>query len=363
MKTIKLNLGTRSYDIIIGSGAVKRIPAVVKSLKFRGPIVVITDKIVNEKTKKLMKGVLSKLPNDHYKIIVPSGERSKALSVYQDVIQKVSKKTKTHKPMIIALGGGVVGDLGGFVAASYRRGVPYIQVPTTLLAQVDSSVGGKVGVDLPAAKNLVGAFWQPKAVIVDTDMLKTLPRRQVQNGIGEVIKYAVIKSPGLFVYLEKNMKALLGLKKEVVEKVIHECLKIKARVVEKDEHDDRDTRIILNFGHTLGHAIEAASGYSNLCNHGESVALGMLAVGEIAMQLEMFKEKDQDRMKALIKKAGLPVRVEGVSIKQVMDSHKYDKKFTSGTNRFLLPKKIGGIDVVEDIPGILIRAALKKYVG
>ncbi len=363
MRKIKVHLNDRSYPILIGSGVIKRLPDLIASRKVTGPVVLITDRIVAAKTARVTGPVFSRIPNDVLRIVVPSSERSKSLSVYRDTVQKISKRTKTHRPLIVAMGGGVVGDLGGFAAATFRRGVPYVQVPTTLLAQVDSSVGGKVGIDLPEAKNLIGAFYQPAAVIADTDLLRTLPVRQLRNGVAEIIKYGIIESRPFFELLEDKIDDCLALKKSVLEKVISKCLEIKARMVEKDERDSKNVRIVLNFGHTLGHAIEAAAGYSDLYNHGESIAVGMLLAGEIAMRLDMLKEKDFERMKALIKRAGLPVHVRDLSIKEILSSHEYDKKFITGTNRFVLPRRIGRVEVVEDIPGLLIKTVLKKYVG
>jgi 3-dehydroquinate synthase len=362
MKRIKLNLGEKSYNILIGSGSITELPNLVKSMKFTGPVVVVTDNMVKTKTARRIAPVLKKLKNELIQVSVPASERSKSVSVFRDAIQKISKKTKTHRPLIVALGGGVVGDLAGFIAATYRRGVPLVQVPTTLLAQVDSSIGGKVGIDLPQAKNLVGAFYQPKAVLMDPDFLASLPKRQVRNGMAEIIKYGIISSPSLFEFLENNMQAIISLKRKPLEKVISECASIKARVVEKDEYDCKDVRIALNFGHTMGHAIEAASEYSKLYNHGESISVGMLLASEIAVMLEMLEEKDLNRIKALIKKAGLPVSVKGVPIGEILKSFKYDKKFTKGGNRFVLPRKIGTVAVVEDIPDLLVKTVLKKYV-
>lgn len=363
MKKVRLNLGNRSYDILVGAGGFKRLPGLIGEGGFSGPVVVVTDKTVASRAARIINPVLKRISNELFLLTVPGTERSKSLEIFRDTIHKISKKTKTYLPMIVALGGGVVGDLAGFVAATYRRGVPLIQVPTTLLAQVDSSVGGKVGIDLPEAKNLMGAFYQPKAVLTDTDFLSTLPRRQIRNGMAEVIKYAVIGRIDLFEYLEKHMWAILALEKSALERVIYECVSIKARVVEEDEHDDRGIRIALNFGHTLGHAIESASGYSRQYNHGESIAIGMVLAGEIAVRLGMFKEEEFKRMKDLIRKAGLPVRVKGVPVKEIMDSQKYDKKFITGASRLVLPKKIGSVEVVEDIPGLLIKTVLKKYAG
>jgi 3-dehydroquinate synthase len=362
MKKIKVNLGERSYDILIGSGAVDRLPGIIRSMRFSGPVVVITDKNVAKKTGRITAPVLKKLSNDILEIVVPASERSKSLEVFRRTAEKVSKGTRKHRPLIIAVGGGVVGDLAGFVASTYRRGVPFIQVPTTLLAQVDSSVGGKVGIDLPHAKNLIGSFYQPNAVLMDPRFLKTLPARQVLSGLAEVIKYGIIANPKFFDFLEKNIAGIRSLDMKKLEKVIFECAAIKARVVEKDEFDLKDIRIALNFGHTLGHAIESASGYSDRYNHGESIAVGMILAGEIAKQLDMFTGGELDRMKSLMKKAGLPAKIEGVQAAKILASHKYDKKFTGGANRFVLPGRIGKVFVVEDVPGALIRDTLREYV-
>jgi 3-dehydroquinate synthase len=363
MKKVRVDLGERSYTIHIGAGVFSKLPGLISSFKYTGPVVIVTDGVVKARTGKITQPVLKRLPNEVVTITVPAREKAKSISVYQDAVQKISRKTKTHRPIIVAIGGGVVGDLAGFIAATYRRGVPLIQVPTTLLAHVDSSVGGKVGIDLPEGKNLVGAFYQPKAVLMDTDFLKTLPVRQVRNGMAEVIKYGIISSRSLFELLEARMQDLVSLKSGSLEKVIAECAAIKARVVEKDEYDRKDVRIALNFGHTLGHAIETASGYSKLYNHGESIAIGMIMASEIAVKLDMFREEDLRRIKNLMKKAGLPVQAEKVSREEIVKAHRYDKKFVKGGNRFVLPRRIGKVEVIEDIPDILIRTAIRKHVN
>ncbi len=362
MEKINVELGVKRYFIDIAAGAVNYFPAFIKKRGYTGPIVLISDNIVAKRSATVFKPVLKKLSNTVIRISVPSTERSKSLEVFENTVREISSATKGHVPVIVAVGGGVVGDLAGFVAATYRRGVPFVQIPTTLLAQVDSSIGGKVGIDLPAAKNLVGAFYQPDAVFVDTVFLKTLPLRQIRNGLAEIIKYGMISGDRLFEYLEKEIVSLVSLKKGPLEKVIYECARIKARVVEKDEYDKKDLRIILNFGHTLGHAVEAASRYSGQYNHGESVALGMLLASEISVRLDMMKPRDLERLKGLIKRAGLPTEIKGLRVKKIMDSQAYDKKFISGANRFVLPRRIGSVEVVEDIPAILIRSVLRKYI-
>jgi len=363
MKNVKVDLGSKSYNIRIGSKALKTLPGLVKEVMPSAPVVVISDLTVKKKTSKVYSPVLDALPGGTIHIAVPASERSKSIDVFQKITARIARKTKMHRPLIIALGGGVTGDLAGFVAATYRRGVPLIQVPTTLLADVDSSIGGKVGVDLPEAKNLVGAFKQPDGVIIDTDFLKTLPLRQLRNGISEVIKYGIIHDRKFFAYLEKNIKNILSLKKDALEKVIYRCAFIKARVVEKDEFDTRDVRIKLNFGHTLGHAVESAAGYSQALNHGEAVALGMLMVSDIAFHLDILAEENLIRIRDLIKRAGLPVRARSISLNRAIEAYYHDKKFTKGSNRFVLPLDIGRVEVIEGIPELLIKNVVKKYVG
>ncbi|MBD3296792.1 MAG: 3-dehydroquinate synthase [Candidatus Omnitrophica bacterium] len=361
MKRIKLDLGDRSYPIHIGSGTVEKIPGVLKRLGHAGPVVLITDETVKKKVSRLYRPVVDTLSNEVIRVVVPASEKAKSIDIFRDVSQKIAGKTRTHKPLILAIGGGVVGDLAGFVAATYRRGVPVVQVPTTLLAQVDSSIGGKVGIDLPEAKNLIGAFWQPRAVLIDTDFLSTLPVRQIRNGLGEIIKYSIIRKKRLFGYLEEHVDDILSLDPRCLEKIIYDCASIKSRVVEKDERDEFDVRIALNFGHTLGHAIESASGYSDLYNHGEAVSIGIILASEIAVRLEMLEPSELQRIKTLIIEAGLPVGIRGVSLKDILESHVYDKKFTKGSNRFLLPAAIGVVEVVEDIPELLIKTVIREY--
>jgi len=362
MKKIRLNLNERSYDIFAGKGAINKLPDMIKLLKTTGPIIVVSDKNVQKKTRNYTKPILTKIKNTVIEIILPAGEQSKSIDIFKKTIQLISDKTKKHKPVIVALGGGVVGDLAGFIAASYRRGVPLIQVPTTLLSQVDSSIGGKVGIDLPQAKNLVGAFYQPKAVLMDTNFLDTLPKREIKNGLAEVIKYGIIKNSAFFAFLEKNIQKVLMLEKNILGKVVFECADIKAKVVEKDELDVNDVRIALNFGHTLGHAIESATGYSKGYNHGEAISIGMMIACELGRKLGKFKKDELQRVKALLRRAGLPVEARGVSSKDIMKAFAYDKKFSKGSNRLVLPKRIGSVGVVDDVPLTLINSMLKKYV-
>jgi 3-dehydroquinate synthase len=361
MKKIKARFGKRSYEIVCGEGALSELPSIISGISKKCPVVVITDRNVIAGSGRLLSGVLNKVANPTVKIVLDPGERSKSLRVFENTVKKITLATKGHKPIVVAAGGGVVGDLAGFVAATYRRGVPLVQVPTTLLAQVDSSVGGKVGVDLPEAKNIIGAFYQPRAVLSDTRFLKSLEPRQVRNGLAEVIKYAVIKDPDLYGYLEKNIQKAVSRDSGFMEKIVSVCAGIKAGVVEKDEFDSKDLRIVLNFGHTLGHAVETASGYSDKYNHGESIGLGMLMAGDIGVSLGIFASRDLERMKSLISYAGLPVALERIPVKKVLEACRYDKKFTSGINRFVVPVSIGRVKIVEDVPESFIRGAVKRF--
>lgn len=349
MKSIKVDLGNKGYFIHVGCGAREVFPRIIEDLSFEGPIVVITDRNVWDAVSDKLDSVFKSIKNEFIFIFVPSGEKAKSINVFEDVIQKISEETQGYKPLIVAFGGGVVGDLSGFLAATYRRGVNLIQFPTTLLAQVDSSIGGKAAIDIPKAKNMVGAFYQPKAVVTDTELLLTLPREQVINGMAEVIKYAVISDKDFFDFLEQNMEELLALDQKVLVKAIVKCVEEKAEVVALDEFDTKDIRVKLNFGHTFGHAIEVASGYSGY-EHGQAVAIGMVMAARLAQNLKKLSKQEVERLTDLIRRASLSTKAIGVRSRDILESLMYDKKFIGGKNRFILPVKIGDVRVFEDIP-------------
>ncbi|KJJ85375.1 3-dehydroquinate synthase [Candidatus Omnitrophus magneticus] len=363
MKKIRVDLKERSYDILLGAGIIKSFPSILAERKITRPLVVIADNNFLLKNENAIKEIFREVPNKVYWIKIPGKESSKKLDMYGKIVNEISSKGIMGAPVIIALGGGVTGDLAGFIAATYRRGVPFIQIPTTLLALVDSSVGGKVGIDLEIAKNLLGSFKQPDLVIADINFLKTLPARQIRNGLAEVIKYGVIKNAELFKYLERNVDKILAVDKKALERIVYECVNIKARVVEKDELDKLDIRIILNFGHTFGHAIESASGYGTLYNHGEGVAIGMVMAAHMAVKLGEFNKNDFFRLKDLLEKYGLPTRAKNIEREKMLESYKLDKKFIQGVNRFILPEKIGKVKVVENIPVKLIMETIEEYIG
>jgi len=360
MNRVRVSLGDRSYDVLIGDGLLSKSGAIIKKLNIGRDAVVITNKALRRAYGKTLKNSLNRSGTSVKFELVPDSEKAKSSRTLLKVLNHIAAYDKNRSVFIIALGGGVVGDLAGFAAAAYKRGIPYVQIPTTLLAQVDSSVGGKVAIDLPAAKNLAGAFYQPKVVISDINVLMSLSPRQVHSGLAEIIKYGAIKDGALFVYLERNYKKAASLDKKTLAHLIMQSVRIKARLVGEDELDRKGKRIILNYGHTIGHAIEAASSYSNRYNHGEAIAIGMCVAADIASKLNLLKRDDAERIERLIKKCGLPTKIEGLKFNKIYEAHLHDKKFVRNKNRFVLPYAPGNVRVVEAIPDRMIAEAVKK---
>jgi 3-dehydroquinate synthase len=359
MKVIKIKLKKRSYSVIIGANIIVLLGKYLTRLGIGNSAYVITNKLIKNRYGRLLNKVLKKSDfNIRFKL-VPDSEKSKSIKTASLIIEDITRYDKGKRLFIIAFGGGVIGDLAGFVASIYKRGIPYIQIPTTLLAQVDSSIGGKTAVDLRSGKNLVGAFYQPRLVFSDVDILKTLDLRQLRNGLAEVIKYGAIKDPALFVYLEKRYKDILGLKRAAMEFIVRRSALIKAGIVHRDEREEKGIRTILNFGHTLGHAIEAAADYKKY-SHGEAIALGMLVACDIGRKLRITDEVVCQRMKNLIKAVGLPTKIQKAPLRDIIKAHYYDKKFIGSKNRFVIIKNIGRTKIKENIPIKIIKEALKK---
>jgi len=361
MKKIKLSLKGNGYAILIGDRILSQLGQALKALRMKEDAVVITDHIV---ARYHLAGVVRSLKKDGFRtkpIVVPAGEHSKSIKMAMKVLQELAAYDVMKNVFIVALGGGVVGDLAGFVAAVYKRGVPYVQVPTTLLAQIDSAIGGKVAIDLPVGKNLVGAFYQPKMVYSDVAFLSTLHRRQIRNGLAEAVKYGVIHDKNLFEFIEKNTSALLRGEKKHLVRLVEACSRIKAYVVMKDERETKGIRTILNFGHTLGHAIEAADGY-NRYHHGEAIALGMRMAAEISSRLGLLNSDAAQRLNKVLTSLGLPQTVKGLKWKDILPLMLHDKKFRAGKNRFVLAKRIGQVCVKEGIPLQTIREAVETFV-
>ena len=343
MRIVSVSLGSRSYQIKVGGGLLPRLGAECAALKLGQRCAVITDSNVGKKFAKAALKSLSASGFEAVLITVPAGEKSKRLAVVEKCYDELAKHRLERKSFIVALGGGVVGDLAGFVAATYLRGIPFVQVPTTLLAQVDSSVGGKTGVNLRAGKNLVGAFYQPRLVLCDLDALKTLPRREYVSGLAEVVKYGVIYDAVLFAQLERNLPKLLQRDAATLRNVIARCCEIKAEVVGQDETES-GLRAILNFGHTIGHAIENSSGYGKFL-HGEAIAIGQVAAAKLSQKILGLPSGDANRIEKLFVQAGLPVKLKSGAArrKKLFAAMKLDKKVSGGEIKFVLAEKIGAV--------------------
>ncbi len=343
MRTVSVELGDRSYAIKIAPGLLKQLGQECARLKLGRRCAIITDSIVGKKYARPAFESLVLAGFEPLLIIIPAGEKSKRVSVVEKCFDRLAAHRLERKSFIVALGGGVVGDLAGFVAATYLRGIPFVQVPTTLLAQVDSSVGGKTGVNLQAGKNLVGAFYQPQLVLCDLDALKTLPNREYVSGLAEVIKYGVIYDAILFAQLERQLPKLLQREAATLAAVIARCCEIKANIVGQDETES-DLRAILNFGHTIGHAIENSSGYGKFL-HGEAIAIGQVAAAKLSQTILGLPSADAERIEQLFVAAGLPVRIKlnGKRREKLFAAMRLDKKVSGGEIKFVLAEKIGKV--------------------
>jgi 3-dehydroquinate synthase len=344
MQKVKVELGTRGYEILIGPGLLESLGKQCLKAGLGRRCAVITDSTVGPLYAQTATASLLGAGINPIFISVPAGEKSKSLKQVGECYDALAKHRLERKSFVVALGGGVVGDLAGFVAASYLRGVPFVQVPTTLLAQVDSSVGGKTGINLKAGKNLVGAFYQPRLVLCDLSALATLPPREFAAGMAEVIKYGIIYDATLFKQLEKSMEALMKRDEKLLAKVVARCCEIKAEVVSQDE-TETGLRAILNFGHTVGHALEAISGYGKYL-HGEAISYGQVVAARLSRHLRGLSEGEVERIEALLTRAGLPTRVK-LSPAQKRDlfaAMRLDKKVSEGEIKFVLAKRIGEVE-------------------
>lgn len=357
IENVRVNLAERSYDIQIGADI---LPQVGRFLVDRAKVthaVVITDDHVQKPYAMRVAESFGEQDIEVEVISIEPGEVSKSLDMAAGLWQGLVDLGVDRKTVVTAVGGGVVGDLAGFIAATYARGVRFLQVPTSLLAQVDSSVGGKVGINLPQAKNMVGAFLQPLGVLIDTATLATLPDNEYRSGLAEVIKYGVILDAKLFDYLEAHAAALNERRQDALVHVIARCCRLKADVVEKDEREESGLRAVLNFGHTFGHAFETVSGYGALL-HGEAVAIGMLCAARLAKQLGRVDGEFVDRLRSLLLIFSLPVEVPELDPKKILDSMLHDKKVQHGRLHFILPSRLGRVEPVANIDPADICAAL-----
>ncbi|MGR5269801.1 3-dehydroquinate synthase [Vibrio astriarenae] len=360
MERITVELGERSYPISIGAGlfddpAQLSFLSSQKSVKQK--VVVISNVTVAPLYADKILSLLEQQNCDTALLTLPDGEQYKSLETFNKVMDFFIEGNYARDVVVVALGGGVIGDLVGFASACYQRGVDFVQIPTTLLSQVDSSVGGKTAVNHPLGKNMIGAFYQPQAVLIDTNCLKTLPEREFAAGIAEVIKYGIIYDAGFFVWLEENLDRLYALDEQALSYAIARCCQIKAEVVAQDEKES-GIRALLNLGHTFGHAIEAELGYGQWL-HGEAVSAGTVMAAKTALMQGLIEQADFDRILNLLKRSKLPVQTpDSMSFDDFMTHMMRDKKVLAGQLRLVLPTSIGTAEVVKGVPETILEQAI-----
>jgi len=349
MRTLEVVLGDRSYPVHIGSGLLSRGGEILAERMGRRAVVVTNATVASHHLVALRNSLTSRGVGVDC-VLVPDGETHKSWATLQDIMTRLLELRVDRATTLIALGGGVVGDLAGFAAATCLRGLPFVQIPTTLLAQVDSSVGGKTGINHPLGKNMIGAFWQPRAVLIDVDCLQTLPQREVKAGLAEVIKYGAIRDAAFFRWLEANAARLLTGDSVALEHSIHESCRIKAEIVSADERESGE-RALLNFGHTFGHAIENAQGYGAWL-HGEAVAAGMVIASRLSERVCGLPANDTDRIMQLIAACDLPTAPPKIARERWLELMAHDKKVSNGKFRFVLLRAVGDATVAANVNSV-----------
>ena len=356
MQTLTVALGERRYPIHIGAGTLRDAGALLAPHFALPRAVIITNPAIAARWLPPLRDSLAAAGIAAETLLVPDGEAHKSWATLHDVLTRLLEQKAERSTTIVALGGGVVGDIAGFAAAIYQRGMPFVQIPTTLLAQVDSSVGGKTGVNHPLGKNMIGAFYQPRAVLIDTDCLRTLPDRELAAGLAEVVKYGAIREREFFEWLEANMDALAARDPAALTHAIAASCRIKAEIVAADERETGE-RALLNFGHTFGHAIEAAVGYGEWL-HGEAVAAGMVLAAGLSARVSGLAMGDAARLTRLLERAHLPVQPPRIPYDRWVELIGRDKKTTGGATRFVLLEALGRAAVRADVSAADLRAAI-----
>ena len=347
-KTLGVELGENSYPIVVGAGLLHRVGELLASHTKSKKVLIVSDSLVKAQYMPVVHQSLENAGFDVSTIAVPAGEESKSLAQFSRIQDGLIAHQLDRGSVLIALGGGVIGDLGGFAAAVYMRGISYVQIPTTLQSQVDASVGGKTAINHPKGKNLIGAFHQPKLVLIDVDTLKTLPQRDIRSGLIEVIKMGIIRDEPLFEMVEENLDAILNLEDTILIDMISSACVNKAEIVAKDEKES-GLRMVLNYGHTFGHALEALTHY-NRYRHGEAVSIGMNCAAQLAVNLQMFSETDFQRQRTLLKRAELPLTFPpDLTPEAISDAMYLDKKTLAGKLRLILPTRIGEVVIRNDV--------------
>ena len=358
MIKIPVNLADRSYKITIGRGILERTATYLPSTTYTSAAILTHPHLVDAYAEPVRRS-LAAVGIRTVVLTIPPGERYKNLRTTARLYDRLMEAGIDRKGLIVTVGGGVLGDLGGFVAATYLRGIDFLQAPTTLLAQVDASIGGKTGVDLPGGKNLVGAFHQPRAVIIDTDTLETLSSRELRSGLAEVVKYGIIADGALFIRLAAEMPLLLRRNPDLLFYAIERSCRIKARIVAEDE-TEQDRRAILNFGHTVGHALEVVTGYRRY-KHGEAISIGMVSACLIGEVMGYTPPDVTPRVAGLLRSAGLPTAFpDDVDKNLLSQAMSHDKKALGGRVRFVLARAIGNVEHGIDVPETAVRAALER---
>ena len=349
MKKVRVSLGERSYDIVIGHGIFSALGDTAKKLELGPKEMIVTSKQLWPLYGKPVQDSLAATGFNVCPATMNDDEESKSIQTVILLYDKLVENEFDRNSGIVAVGGGVVGDVAGFAAATFMRGIRLVQVPTTLLAQVDSSIGGKTGVNLPSGKNLVGAFYQPTLVWTDISTLKTLPERELRSGLAEVIKFAIIADPALFHTLEENIRSFSEASTDTLIDIVSRCCSIKARIVEQDERD-RGVRSILNYGHTVGHALESLTNYTQY-THGEAVALGMIVAARVSREIGAIDRNIVEKQERLISAAGLPTRINRcLDPQSIVHQLTRDKKRLAGRTRWVLPKTMGEVFLTDDVP-------------
>jgi 3-dehydroquinate synthase len=346
MELIPVRLTHASYDILVAYGAFADLEQHLEKAGLKGPFLAVSQ-------PRIFKAVGGPLKKKFPVALIPDGERAKTLTTVSRLLDRMVELKLTRQSTVIAVGGGVVGDVSGFVASIYMRGIPVVQVPTTLLAQVDSSIGGKTGVNHRAGKNLIGTFYQPRLVVSDPVLLEKLPEREYASGLFEALKYGIIRDPELFQEFERKSELFRERDPEAIERLVARCAAIKADVVMNDEKES-DLRRILNFGHTVGHGLEAASHYTGI-KHGEAVGYGMIAAARIGRALEKLADVDRARIESTIGAVGRLPALSRLKSKDVLGALQHDKKVRDGAIHFVLPRAIGRVEITPDVPFNVVR--------
>lgn len=355
---VSVDLGSRSYSIVVETGALAAVGDRLRTLGVGRRTALVSDAAIMRRHGATVTASLERAGFTVTVIEVPEGEAAKTLAVAERCWDHALAAGLDRSSTILGLGGGAVGDLAGFIAATYMRGMNFVTLPTTVLAQVDASIGGKTAIDHPRAKNLIGAFHQPRLVVVDPAVVTTLPERDFRSGLAEIVKHGIVLEASYFEDVERNAEAMLARKLEVLERVIGGSCRLKASVIERDPEEKSDLRFALNYGHTIGHALEATTGYTRW-THGEAVALGIVAEARLARRLDLATDATVTRQERLLDRLGLPVRSGALDVDAVLTAITHDKKARDGRVPFVLSPRLGEFRVVYDVSAADIRTAVQ----